>query len=100
VNVTFYYDDGDLVDPANENLMETWKHNGSWYKDGWGNWKSLDTASNVVSANITYFGSIFAPLQPIPLYPSQVQTLTPLGILLLVSIIAVGTIIMLKKKRK
>jgi len=61
-----HYNDSDVPHPEAEHLLELWKHNGSWYKTGWDNGKSLDVVNNTVSANITDFGSLFAPMQLIP----------------------------------
>ncbi|MEM4358362.1 MAG: hypothetical protein QW244_03390, partial [Candidatus Pacearchaeota archaeon] len=41
--------------------LRIWKHNGTWYNTGFYNVNGVDTANNIVYANITSF-SVFAPL--------------------------------------
>ncbi|MEM4358254.1 MAG: right-handed parallel beta-helix repeat-containing protein, partial [Candidatus Pacearchaeota archaeon] len=44
-----------------ESTLRIWKHNGTWYNTGFYNVNGVDTANNIVYANITSF-SVFAPL--------------------------------------
>ncbi|MEM4219167.1 MAG: right-handed parallel beta-helix repeat-containing protein, partial [Candidatus Micrarchaeia archaeon] len=47
----------------NENTLRIWKNNGSWFEcTTFANNCGIDKVNNVVYANITNFGSIFAPL--------------------------------------
>ena len=63
-NMTILYEDGDLPMPAYEPTLRLTKYNGTWetnisrFADSYG----VDTTNNLVWANITSFGSIFAPL--------------------------------------
>ncbi|MEM7817777.1 MAG: hypothetical protein QXL81_03080, partial [Candidatus Aenigmatarchaeota archaeon] len=73
----FSYSDSDLG-PLNESTLQVWKYNAS----GWTNatfWSvnGVDTANNVVYANITNFASTFAPLGPYNTAPSQVILYSP-----------------------
>ena len=71
------YADSDLG-VVNESLLEMWRYNGSWSKVPG---TSVDTARNIVTANITSF-SIFVPLgsvapdAPVLLYPINSTTIT------------------------
>ena len=55
------YTTGDLGG-LDENLLKIWRYNGVWTSTGFASPNDVNTTRKVVYANITSFGSIFAPL--------------------------------------
>ena len=71
------YNDSNVPAGIPESSLKLWKNNASgWFLAGAGI-NSVDTANNIVYANITQFGSTFAPLGQVPDYSPNVTLISP-----------------------
>ncbi|MBN1385344.1 right-handed parallel beta-helix repeat-containing protein, partial [Candidatus Woesearchaeota archaeon] len=64
IYINFSYNESDLGG-VDESTLQIWKYNssaGEWINDSFFESKGVDTLNKVVWANITYFGSLFAPM--------------------------------------
>ncbi|MEM3412200.1 MAG: right-handed parallel beta-helix repeat-containing protein [archaeon] len=59
--INFTYTDDEITN-VDENTLRIWKYTGTWWNDSFFNINEVDAEHNAVYANITEFGSIFAPL--------------------------------------
>jgi parallel beta-helix repeat protein len=59
--LNFSYSETDITG-INESSLRIWKYNDTWINESFYSANGVDTANNVVYANITSFGSTFAPL--------------------------------------
>lgn len=75
LNLDIRYLDDDVPAEMSESSLRIWRNSGTWTDEGFFTENGVDTVGNVVFADITSFGSLFAPLG----YTGTCWDDTPLG---------------------